>query len=126
MDEMRLANAKATQAGWRASNARTYFGKETIDWELHCIRIGPIALLSVAGEPFMEIAQRIVAQSPFEHTLVCGYTNGGLGYIPTREAYSEGGYEIEATFFSPDAADKLVAEGLRLLGDMHRARPDEP
>ena len=117
LDEMRLANAKATQAGWRASNARLYHDKDFIDWELHCIRIGPIALLSVAGEPFMEIAQRIVAESPFEHTLVCGYTNGGLGYIPTREAYSEGGYEIEATFFSPDAADKLVSEGLRLLRD---------
>jgi hypothetical protein len=66
----------------------------------------------------MEIGQRIVAQSPFEHTLVCGYTNGGLGYIPTREAYSEGGYEIEATFFSEDAADKLVEEGVRLLRDL--------
>jgi hypothetical protein len=117
LDEMRLANARATQAGWRADNARLYHDKDFIDWELHCIRIGPIALLSIAGEPFMEIAQRIVAQSPFEHTLVCGYTNGGLGYIPTREAYGEGGYEIEATFFSPDAADKLVAEGLRLLRD---------
>lgn len=123
IDEMRLANAKATQAGWRASNARTYFDKEFIDWELHCVRIGPIALLSIAGEPFIEIAQRIIAQSPFEHTLVCGYANGGLGYIPTREAYSEGGYEIEATFFSSDAADKLVAESVQLLNDMWGTQP---
>ena len=123
LDELRLANAKATQAGWRAGNAKLYHDKKSIDWELHCIRIGPIALLSVAGEPFIEIAQRIAAQSPYEHTLVCGYTNGGLGYIPTREAYDEGGYEIEATPFSPDAADTLVAEGLRLLADSHRAEP---
>jgi hypothetical protein len=120
-DELRLATARATQAGWRAANARLYYGREWIDWEMQCIRIGPIALLSVAGEPFLEIARRIVAESPFEHTLFSGYSNGGFGYIPTREAFAEGGYEIEATPFSPDAADTLVAEALRLLREMASA-----
>jgi hypothetical protein len=87
----------------------------TIPWEMQCIRIGSIALLSVAGEPFIETANRIVAESPFEHTLFSGYSNGGFGYIPTREAYSEGGYEVEASPFSPDAADVVVEEGIRLL-----------
>lgn len=119
-DELRLATAKATQAGWRAGNARLYYGKEWIEWEMQCIRIGPIALLSVAGEPFIEIAHRIVAESPFEHTLFSGYSNGGFGYIPTREAFAEGGYEIEATPFSPDAADALVGEGIRLLREVER------
>ena len=117
-NEVRLATAKATQAGWRAGNARLYYGKEWIEWEMQCIRIGPVALLSVAGEPFIEIAQRIAAESPFEHTLFSGYSNGGFGYIPTREAFAEGGYEIEATPFSPDAADALVAEAARLLRDV--------
>lgn len=120
-NELRLATAKATQAGWRAGDARLYYGQEWIEWEMQCIRIGPLALLSVAGEPFIEIAQRIVAESPFEHTLVSGYSNGGFGYIPTREAFAEGGYEIEATPFSPDAADALVAEAVRLLREMERA-----
>lgn len=116
--EIQLATAKATQAGWRAGNARLYYGRQTIEWEMQCIRIGSIALLSVAGEPFIEIAQRIAAESPFEHTLFSGYTNGGFGYIPIREAFAEGGYEIEATPFSADAADSVVAEGIRLLRDM--------
>jgi hypothetical protein len=120
-NELRLATAKATQAGWRAGNARLYYGKEWIEWEMQCIRIGAIALLSVAGEPFIEIAHRIVAESPFEHTLFSGYSNGGFGYIPTREAFAEGGYEIEATPFSPDAADALVAEAVRLLQEMERS-----
>jgi hypothetical protein len=72
----------------------------------------------VAGEPFVEIARNIVAASPFEHTLFSGYSNGGFGYIPTREAHHEGGYEIEATPFSPDAADVLAAEGIRLLREV--------
>ena len=117
-DQVRLANAKATQAGWRAGNSRLYYGKKQIEWEMQAIRIGPVALLSVAGEPFLEISHRILAESPFGHTLFSGYSNGGFGYIPTREAFSEGGYEIEATPFSPDAADALVAAGIRLLRDL--------
>ena len=79
------------------------------------MRIGPIALISVAGEPFSSLGTRIAAASPFEHTLFSGYSNGGFGYIPDRPAYEEGGYEIEATPFSPDAADVLVAEAVRIL-----------
>lgn len=115
LDEVRLATAKATQAGWRAENARNYYGKKTIPWQVMAICIGDIALVSTRGEPFTETAQAMAAQSPFRHTLFSGYTNGGFGYIPVREAHAEGGYEIEATPFSPDAADVLLEESLRIL-----------
>jgi hypothetical protein len=113
-----LATAKATQAGWRAENAKNYYGKQTIPWELMGIRIGDIALVSVPGEPFTETAQAVAAQSPFPHTLFSGYSNGGFGYIPIREAHAEGGYEIEATPFSADAADVLLAESVRILKEL--------
>jgi len=118
VDEIRLATAKATQAGWRAENARNYYGMKTIPWELMAIRIGEIALVSVPGEPFTETAQQVAALSPFPQTLFSGYSNGGFGYIPVREAYREGGYEIEATPFSADAAEVLVAESVRLLKEL--------
>ena len=47
----------------------------------------------------------------FPHTLFSGYSNGGFGYIPVREAYSEGGYGVRRTPFSADAADVLAASG---------------
>ena len=31
-------------------------------------------------------------QSPFAHTFYFGYTNGWLGYLPTEQAFGEGGY----------------------------------
>ena len=117
-DQVRLATAKATQAGWRAENARNYFGMRSIPWELMAICVGPVALVSTPGEPFTTTAQAVIAHSPFPHTLFSGYTNGGFGYIPARAAYAEGGYEIEATPFSEDAADALAAESLRLLQDI--------
>ena len=60
----------------------------------------------------------VAAQSPFPHTLFSGYSNGGFGYIPIREAHAEGGYEIEATPFSADAADVLLAESVRILREL--------
>ncbi len=118
VEEVRAATARSTQANWQADMAKSYAGKTTANWDLQCIRIGPLALLSCQGEPFLEISQRIVADSPFPHTLFSGYSNGGFGYLPTRQAFEEGGYEIDASPFSPDAAETLIAEGLRLLHEM--------
>jgi hypothetical protein len=118
-DQVRVAIAAATQAGWRAEYSANYFGKETIPWELMVIAIGStIALVSVPGEPFIETAQAISSQSPFAHTLISGYSNGGFGYMPTREAFAEGGYETEATPFSEAAAETLTREAVRLLSEM--------
>lgn len=118
-DQIRAATARATQAGWRAATARGYFGKTHADWQMQGIRVGNVALLSVQGEPFVEIGLEIAAASPFPHTLFSGYSNGAFGYIPTREAFEAGGYEVETgSVFSPDAADVVVAEGLRMLRDL--------
>jgi hypothetical protein len=118
VEEVRAATARSTQANWQADMGKSYAGKTTADWDLQCIRIGPLALLSCQGEPFLEISQRIVTDSPFPHTLFSGYSNGAFGYLPTRQAFEEGGYEIEASPFAPAAADTLIAESLRLLHEM--------
>ncbi|MBV6430462.1 MAG: hypothetical protein IANPNBLG_00574 [Bryobacteraceae bacterium] len=121
-DEIRAATAQATQAGWRAEYARNYYGRETIPWELMAITIGSsIALVSVPGEPFTETAMEIASRSPYPHTFVSGYSNGGFGYIPTAQAFAEGGYETEATPFSATAADVLAGEAVRLLREMAAA-----
>ncbi len=117
-EEIRAATARATQAGWQATLARTYAGKTTVDLEIQCIRIGSVALLSSQGEPFIETAQQVVAGSPFPHTLFSGYSNGAFGYIPTRQAFAEGGYETVAAAYAPGAAEMLAEESLRLLRDM--------
>jgi len=118
-EELRAATARYTQANWRAGAAREFFGGKTAPRQMQAIRVGDIALLSIEGEPFIEIGLRIVEASPFAHTLFSGYSNGGFGYIPTRDAIEEGGYEVtQGSPFSGAAADAVVAEGLRLLHDL--------
>ena len=117
-DEMLRLQARATQMGWRLENSRLYAGRSTTEWPMQVMRLGSTALVSLAGEPFSSIASRIREHSPAQHTLVSGYSNGGFGYIPDREAYAEGGYEVEATPFSPDAADIVVEQALMALHEL--------
>jgi hypothetical protein len=117
-EELRAIMARATQANARANRARLYFGKLHINWQMQAIRIGPVVLLSIPGEPYTELNARILEQSPFRVTLFSGYSNGGFGYLPVREAYIQGGYEVEASPFSPDAADIVVEEGINMLKEL--------
>jgi hypothetical protein len=102
-----------------ASKARLYEGKHEVETELHGLRLGPVGLIGFPGEPFSEIGARVKAGSPFRWTLFSGYTNDYLGYVPTREAYDDGGYEVDTSPFLPDAADRLVEASLALLADLH-------
>ena len=116
--EIRMATALATQAGTRSDLARLYHGKTSAAWPLQTFRIGPIALIAVAGEPFAETGVEIAARSPFPHTLFSGYSNGGFGYIPTRQAFHEGGYETDVSPFSEEAAKVLCAAALDQLNEV--------
>ena len=58
------------------------------------LRIGSLAFLFLPGEPFMETAWAIEKDSPFEHTIIVGYSENNIGYIPTEEAFGLGGYEV--------------------------------
>jgi hypothetical protein len=109
------ATAAAVQAEHAAGHARLYAGKTHVEWPMQAIRIGSTVLLSIAGEPFIEIGQKIVEGSPFLHTCFSGYSNGGFGYIPVREAFAEGGYEVCTSIFAEDVADIVVREGLEML-----------
>ncbi len=62
------------------------------------LRIGNLAFAGTASETFVEIGLAVQKGSPFDHTVPLGYTNGCIGYLPTAEAYEEGGYEVEQAF----------------------------
>jgi hypothetical protein len=91
--------------------------------ELAALRLGQaIGLVTAPGEIFTEIGQSIAARSPFRHTLYAGYTDGTIGYVPTRAAYAEGGYEVtHACRVAPEAGEQIEDESVRLLRRVHGA-----
>jgi hypothetical protein len=83
-------------------------------------RIGDLAVVGLPGEIFCELGTEIKKQSPARHTLVVELANGAIGYVPTRQAYEQGGYEPSpgAAFFGPGSGEALVASALNQLNKL--------
>jgi hypothetical protein len=81
-------------------------------------KIGDIAFVGLGGEVFCEIGKAIKAGSPAKHTFIITHCNGAAGYVPTKQAYNEGGYEITTSPFAPVAAEMVTKEVLRMLHEL--------
>jgi len=89
--------------------------KELNPLEIQAIKIGNCALITFPGELFVEIGLKIKEKSPFPHTYIVGYANGYVGYLPTKQAFEEGGYEAVASHFAPESEEIVIEESLTLL-----------
>ncbi len=91
-------------------------GPAFLDFPVQAVRIGDGVIVGLPGEIFVEYALEIRSRSPFDPTMVLGYTNGVIGYVPTREAYGEGGYEVDTAYkfygvqmISPESEEIITA-----------------
>lgn len=83
---------------------------------------GKVALVAIPGEPFIQIGQRIKQNSRFDFTVFSGYSNESVYspiYIPVADAYQDGGYEVETSPFTPEAASVVVEEVSDALDNMY-------
>ena len=88
---------------------------------LSAIRIGALAILFLPGEPFVETAQAIEAASPFDHTIVVGFGENNIGYIPTSSAFDQGGYEVgpgKWSFLDRGADQVIYSAALKILEEL--------
>lgn len=69
--------------------------KLSIELEVHSFQLNEGSFSGIPMEPFAETALDIKGKLKNELTFFGGYTNGYLGYLPTKEAYPYGGYEVE-------------------------------
>ncbi|NIA14597.1 MAG: hypothetical protein GWP08_11005 [Nitrospiraceae bacterium] len=70
-----------------------------------------IALVGMPGEIFVQYQLELKANAPLNNTLLCGYTNGYIGYFPTvRDAAARGYGGAEATFVGVGAGDELTTQ----------------
>jgi len=91
---------------------------------LSALRIGDLAFLFLPGEPFVETAFQIETASPFTHTLIAGFCENTIGYIPTDKAHEEGGYEVGPGkwAFLPQGTDGLiVSAALEMLNLLYQS-----
>jgi hypothetical protein len=88
-----LSTWRETQQTLLASGQGT-----SIDIEIFAVDVGPVIIAAISGELFSRFTAMLrerIARPVF----VVGYANAVFGYIPTAEAYDEGGYEVDQAHF---------------------------
>ena len=119
--EVEAATFVTKRAAMTLTRARAFAGRSELPVELHLLQIGPAVLAGIPCEPFAEIGLAIKSRSPFPYTWFGGYVGGWSGYLPVPEEYPRGGYEVETSPFTPDAAGRVVEATVGALHDLHRA-----
>ena len=95
-------------------------GPDSYPFLLSAIKVGEIVFAGIGGEPFTEIGNRICGGSPFKKTILCCLTNNAGGYVPTTQAYSEGGYEAKSSALKPGGDDIVVNGMIELLNEINK------
>lgn len=82
---------------------------------LGCLEIDGLRVLSLPAECFIEY--QLLAQKLGDDKFVAtaAYGDGGPWYIPTKDAYPQGGYEVTVAFCEPTVDDELAAAIGQLL-----------
>jgi hypothetical protein len=86
------------------------------DIELQAARIGDVTVVAINGEVFSRFTDDVRRATGSDRLFVIGYANVGFGYIPTREAYAEGGYEVDTAHFFYNSF-RPAPGGLELLAE---------
>jgi len=93
-------------------------GPEYKDMEMVGLKIGPVALVGIPGEPFTEIGVKIKEAEGFELVMPCALTNGYEGYFPVQSAYDEGGYEARSSRYAAGVAETIVDAGKAVVAEL--------
>jgi neutral ceramidase len=84
--------------------------------EVQALSIGSFAYVTFPSELFVEFGLDLKRRSPFPYTLISELnSSSSVSYIPTKEAYPEGGYESESASVVPGSGERLVDIALELL-----------
>jgi len=67
-----------------------------------------LALWSAPVELFCEVSTDVRNRSPYQHTFYFGYSNGWFGYLATRRAFTEGGYETRTCPFTDQVEEDFT------------------
>lgn len=91
---------------------------DTRSLPMHGLRMGDAVLLGLGCEAFVEYALFGREVCPAEETLVLGYTDAGIGYLCTADAFEDGGYETNTSRVAPQSEQMVKDAMVEMLSDL--------
>jgi len=86
-------------------------GRAMVRLPIRFLKLNDTVIWSAPVELFCEISFHVRNHSPFANTFYFGYTNGWIGYLPTKAGFAAGGYEPTTSVFS-DQVEQDVTEAV--------------
>ncbi|OWK44326.1 hypothetical protein [Fimbriiglobus ruber] len=81
---------------------------------LSALHVNDVTMLHLPAECFVEYQLRAQVAAPKRFVAAAGYGDGGPWYIPTREEYPFGGYEVSVAFCDP-GVDQIITTEMQTL-----------
>ena len=78
------------------------------------LALGPLLHVGISGELFVGLGQQIRTSIGDATTCVAALCDGSVGYIPTADAFAEGGYEPNASVLQPGEGERIVEAAVLL------------
>ncbi len=78
--------------------------------------MGKIAFFGLGGEPFTEYGYIAREANPDKFVLTATCGNGGEGYLPSQQAFEQGGYEVISSHFTDTLEKTVMDASLEMLG----------
>ncbi|MEW5979317.1 MAG: neutral/alkaline non-lysosomal ceramidase N-terminal domain-containing protein [Acidobacteriota bacterium] len=136
--EARLNVARRYRHWARALHEAASRGEEAVlKGSVQGIRVGDLGIVAFPGETFAALGTQVKNRSPISNSLLLGYSNGCLCYIPTRDAFPKEGWSVHKryhvpdmlfpayavpTALTPDAGERVVEKSLKILAELKGMR----
>jgi len=88
--------------------------KAAIPITLSSLHVNDVSLLHLPAECFIEYQLRAQAVAPNRFVACAAYGDGGPWYVPTKEAYPQGGYAVSVAWCAPEM-DQLLSGGIQWM-----------
>lgn len=93
---------------------------------LSCLRLGTARVLHMPGELFVEYQIAAQQMRPDDFVAMAAYGDYGPGYIGTRVAYTQGGYETGIVSRVAPQVENILTDAMKTLLDVARPTTSEP
>jgi len=77
--------------------------------------LGDVAFFGLGGEPFTEYSYIAREKVPNKFIITATCANGGEGYLPSKQAFDQGGYEVVTSHFTPELEKTVIDAAVKML-----------